>query len=141
MNYHISGRLAKRIATNYKTQMGTTLLRIAPIHIQVTEVTFRARLRLLRPTSLNSFEFISALYRLALSFTTILLGSSLGNRAYLPERSVCQCIKFYPYGFPFSNQHFGVTSFVLCSFAAETLVSLLPACRPNLERTSGFSFG
>src|SRR5210317_334073 len=111
--------------------MGTNLLRIAPIHIQVTEVTLRARLRLLRPASLDSCEFISALYLLILPVTTILPGSSFGNRAYLPERSVCQCIRFHSCEFLLSNQHFGVASFVLCSFAAETLVSLLPACRPN----------
>ena len=107
--------------------MGTTLLRIAPIHIQVTEVTFRAKLRLLRPAFLSSCEFISALYLLILPVTTILPGSSFGNRAYLPERSVCQCIKFRSYEFLCSNQHFGVASYVLCSIAAETEVSLLPA--------------
>ncbi|WP_321375860.1 hypothetical protein [uncultured Draconibacterium sp.] len=40
----------------YKTQMGTTLLRIAPTHCQATEVTFGARLRLLRPALAFSFE-------------------------------------------------------------------------------------
>ncbi|QIA07481.1 hypothetical protein [Draconibacterium halophilum] len=45
----------------YKTQMGTILLQIAPIHFQATEVTFGARLRLLRPASAFSFESAFAL--------------------------------------------------------------------------------
>ncbi len=45
----------------YKTQMGTILLRIVPIHFQVTGVTFRARLRLLQPAFSDSCESESAL--------------------------------------------------------------------------------
>ncbi len=45
----------------YKTQMGTILLQIAPIHSQVTEVTIGARLRLLRPALAFSFESAFAL--------------------------------------------------------------------------------
>lgn len=40
--------------------MGTTLLRIAPIHFQATEVTFGARLRLLRPALAFSLELAFA---------------------------------------------------------------------------------
>ncbi len=36
--------------------MGTILLRIVPIHFQVTGVTFRARLRLLQPAFSDSCE-------------------------------------------------------------------------------------
>ena len=44
----------------YKTQMGTILLQIAPIHFQTTEVAFGARLRLLRPAIAFSCELAFA---------------------------------------------------------------------------------
>ena len=101
--------------------MGTTLLRIAPIHIQATEVALRVRLRLLRPISFNSFELTSTPYLFVLPFTTKLPGSSFGNRAYLPERSVLQCIQIHPYGFPLSNQHLGVASSLVVQFCSQNL--------------------
>ena len=78
---------ARNLECIYNTN-GNYPIRIAPIHFQVTEVTFRARLRLLRPASFISCEIISTLYLLALPVTAKLPSSSFGIRAYLPERSV-----------------------------------------------------
>ncbi len=80
----------------YKTQMGTILLQIAPIHFQVTEVTFGARLRLLRLAFTFSFEFVLAPDFPVLLSTAQPFSRSFGIRAYLPERSVFRCIQLYP---------------------------------------------
>ncbi len=69
----------------YKTQMGTILLQIAPIHSPVTEVTIGARLRLLRPALAFSCESAFALtfrlcfLRLNLSVVLSVIASTFLN--------------------------------------------------------------
>lgn len=73
----------------YKTQMGTTLLRIAPIHFLVTEVTFGVRLRLLRPASAFSFESACALtFRLCFLRLSLPVVLSVIALTFLNEVSV-----------------------------------------------------
>lgn len=91
--------------------MGTILLQIAPIHCQATEVTFGARLRLLRPALAFSFESAFAFDLSVWLSKAKPLGSSFGNRAYLPERSVCQCIQFIPKDCPFPINGFELPRF------------------------------
>ncbi len=95
----------------YKTQMGTILLQIAPIHFQVTEVTIGARLRLLRPALAFSFELAFAPYFPALLSTAKPSGCPFGNREYLPERSVFQCIQLIPKDVSFPTNGFELPRF------------------------------